>query len=233
MKETVCAIVLAAGAGKRMGAGKPKQYITLGDKPVMVHCLETFEKSDVDNVVLVVAPGEIDYCRRQIVETYHLKKVTAIVEGGKERYDSVYRGLLAAESDYVMIHDAARPFLRGETVAMLIKEVKESQACVLGVPVKDTIKMTEEDNTVKKTLQRDLLWAVQTPQCFSYRLLRDAYEKLFATTQCNVTDDAMVVETMTQAKIKMILGDYDNIKITTRDDLILGERILEKSAKNV
>ena len=122
MKE-INAIVLAAGAGKRMGADVPKQYLPLAGKPVMVYSLEAFEQSNVNGIVLVVAPGEVDYVKQEIVEKYHISKVVAIVEGGAERYDSVYRGLLAAESDYVLIHDCARAFLTQDIIARAMDSV--------------------------------------------------------------------------------------------------------------
>ena len=231
MKE-INAIVLAAGSGRRMGADVPKQYLPLAGKPVMVHSLETFEKSPVKGIVLVVAPGEVEYCRREIVEKYHISKVISIVEGGEERYDSVYRGLLAAKSDYVLIHDCARAFLTQNIISRAIDSVIAYKACVVGMPVKDTIKISDRDGYVSDTPDRSLMWSVQTPQCFAYDVILEAYEKLQHTDKTGVTDDAMVVEQMLHVPVKLIEGSYDNIKVTTPEDLVLGEQILSNS-KNI
>lgn len=225
MEETN-AIVLAAGAGKRMGADVPKQYLPLAGKPVMVYSLEAFEQSNVNGIVLVVAPGEVDYVKQEIVEKYHISKVVAIVEGGAERYDSVYRGLLAAESDYVLIHDCARAFLTQDIIARAMDSVIKYKACVVGMPVKDTIKLADEENYVASTPKRSLVWSVQTPQCFAYDLVLKAYEQLQLSDKTDVTDDAMVVEQMLHIPVKLIEGSYDNIKVTTPEDLTLGEQIL-------
>ena len=230
MKE-INAIVLAAGAGRRMGADVPKQYLSLAGKPVMVHSLETFEKSPVKGIVLVVAPGEVEYCRREIVEKYHLHKVIAVVEGGAERYDSVYQGLLAAKSDYVLIHDCARAFLTRDIISRAIDAVMKYKACVVGMPVKDTIKIADRDGYVADTPDRSLMWSVQTPQCFAYDVVLEAYEKLQHADKTGVTDDAMVVEQMLHIPVKLIEGSYDNIKVTTPEDLVLGEQILSNYKK--
>lgn len=230
MKE-INAIVLAAGSGRRMGADVPKQYLPLAGKPVMVHSLETFEKSPVKGIVLVVAPGEVEYCRREIVEKYHISKVIAIVEGGEERYDSVYRGLKAALCDYVLIHDSARAFLTGDIIERALVSVEQYKACVVGMPVKDTIKISDRDGYVADTPDRSLMWSVQTPQCFAYDVILEAYEKLQHTDKTGVTDDAMVVEQMLHIPVKLIEGSYDNIKVTTPEDLVLGEQILSNYKK--
>ncbi len=226
--QRINAIVLAAGTGKRMGTETPKQYLPLGNKPVVVHSLETFQNSSVNEIILVVAPGEADYCQREIVEKYHLTKVSAIVEGGQERYDSVYKGLQATECDYVLIHDGARAFVSRTTIERAIEAVKQYKACVVGVPTKDTIKISDENGTVASTPDRDKVWVVQTPQCFSYPLICEAYKKLFEHEVVGITDDAMVVEKMTNTPIHLVQGEYENIKITTPEDLIIGERLLSQ-----
>lgn len=230
--EEINAIVLAAGSGKRMGAEVPKQYLALAGKPIMVYSLEAFEKSDISGIVLVVAPGEVEYCRREIVEKYHITKVLSIVEGGAERYDSVYRGLLAAKSDYVLIHDCARAFLTQDIISRAMESVITYKACVVGMPVKDTIKIADEEGNVAATPKRSSVWSVQTPQCFSYALVLEAYEKLQSADKTDVTDDAMVVEQMLRIPVKLIEGSYDNIKVTTPEDLVLGEQILS-NLKNI
>lgn len=220
------AIVLAAGAGKRMGAAVPKQYLPLAGKPLMVYALEAFQASAVNEIVLVVNAGEVEFCKKEIVGKYGLTKVTSVIEGGNERYDSVYRGLQASVCDYVMIHDSARAFVTADVIARAMEAVLECDACVVGVPSKDTIKLADEHGMVAHTPKRDKVWVIQTPQCFSYPLILSAYEKLFENQVMGVTDDAMVVEMMTETPVRLVQGDYENIKITTSEDLLIGERIL-------
>ncbi len=227
-KKRVSAIVLAAGSGKRMGGSVPKQYMDLCGKPVMVHSLETFAKSSVDEIVLVVAAGDEDYCKHEIVEKYHIEKVAAIVPGGNERYDSVYAGLKSCNCDYVLVHDAARAFITVDVIEDSIRGAMNYDACVVGVLSKDTIKISDSNGFVLDTPNRSDVWIVQTPQAFSFDLLCRAYDKLQFQDKSKITDDAMVVEKMTDTKVKFIMGSYDNIKVTTPEDLILGERILSQ-----
>ena len=223
------AIVLAAGKGSRMQAERPKQYLLLKEKPVLYYSLKAFEDSCIDEVVLVVGEGEVEYCRREIIEKYNFKKVTAITEGGKERYHSVYEGLKRIgkeEQTYVFIHDGARPFVTPELIGKLLKEVKEHKACVAGMPVKDTIKLVDEKQFVTATPDRRNVWLVQTPQVFDYKLVYEAYKKIMDGDQTGITDDAMVVEQMTGHPVKLIEADYRNIKITTPEDIMIGESFL-------
>lgn len=225
----VAAVVLAAGKGSRMQAERPKQYLLLKGKPVLYYSLKAFEESCVDEVVLVVGEGEVEYCQKEIVDTYHFKKVTAIIEGGKERYHSVYNGLKELDRDgvdYVFIHDGARPFVTSSLVSKLLKEVKEYKACVAGMPVKDTIKIVDSNQFVTATPDRSLVWLVQTPQVFDYSLVCGAYEAIMAGDQTGITDDAMVVEKMTGHPVKLVEADYRNIKITTPEDILVGESFL-------
>jgi len=222
MKTT--AIVLAAGSGKRMNSKVHKQYLLLQDKPVLYYSLKAFEDSAVDEIVLVVGAGEVDYCKKEIIEKYNMQKVRAVVEGGKERYHSVYEGLKAAgDSDYVLIHDGARPFVSQSIIERTIGAVCEYKACVVGMPVKDTIKIVDEQTFAKETPNRSLVWMVQTPQAFSYSLIYDAYTRMLKQEDVGITDDAMVVERMTDYKVKLIEGSYQNIKITTPEDLDVAE----------
>lgn len=226
MKTT--AIVLAAGSGKRMNTKVHKQYLLLKEKPVLYYSLKAFEDSQVDDIVLVVGAGEIEYCRKDIVEKFGFQKVKAIVEGGKERYHSVYEGLKqATDTDYVLIHDGARPFVSQPIIERTIEAVCEHQACVVGMPVKDTIKIVDENTYAKETPNRSTVWMVQTPQAFSYALIYDAYTKMLEDEDAAITDDAMVVERMTDYKVKLIEGSYQNIKITTPEDLNVAEVYLE------
>ncbi len=225
--EKYTAIVLAAGVGKRMNSKIQKQYMLLGGKPVLFYALDAFEKSRVDEIILVVGKGEIEYCRKEIVEKYKFHKVTKIVEGGKERYHSVYEGLKAIDTaDYVLIHDGARPFINQQILVHAIEAVKQYQACVVGMPVKDTIKITTEDGFSKETPERKHVWMIQTPQCFSYSLIFDAYQKMLQNEDTTITDDAMVLEKVKGLPVKMVEGSYRNIKITTPEDLLVAEAYL-------
>lgn len=227
MKTT--AIVLAAGSGKRMNTKVHKQYLLIKGKPVLYYSLKAFEDSQVDDIILVVGSGEIDSCKKEIVEQYGFKKVRAIVEGGKERYHSVYEGLKAAgDTDYVLIHDGARPFVSQIIIERTIETVYQYKACVVGMPVKDTIKIVDEDTFAKDTPNRSRVWMVQTPQAFSYPLIYDAYTRMLKQEGSAVTDDAMVVEQMTDYKVKLIEGSYRNIKITTPEDLTVAEAYLKE-----
>lgn len=228
-KEKCTAIVLAAGQGKRMGTSVQKQYLEVAGKPVLYYSLHAFEESAIiDEVVLVVGQGQEAYCREEFVDKYQFKKVVAIVEGGKERYHSVWNGLQAIEKGYVFIHDGARPFVTEEILSRAYEEVKKWKACVVGMPVKDTIKVTDDDACVKETPDRRFLWMIQTPQVFSCELVKAAYGMLMQKEEIQVTDDAMVVESMLGIKVKLVLGSYENIKITTPEDLKIAEIFCKK-----
>lgn len=227
-RERNTAVVLAAGRGSRMGSSVHKQYLLIGGKPVLYYSLKQFEDfAGVDEVILVTGKDEMDYCREQIVEKYGLKKVKKIVPGGRERYHSVYEGLRAAsDCDYVFIHDGARPFLEKAMLERALETVRRTEACVVGMPVKDTIKVADEEEFGIQTPDRSRLWMVQTPQVFSYGLIRDAYGKLMERELSGITDDAMVLERLTGKRVKLVQGSYRNIKITTPEDLLLAEAFL-------
>lgn len=228
------AIVLAAGAGKRMNTKVHKQYLEVAGKPVLYYTLKAFEESAVSDIVLVTGAGEEDYCQKQIIKKYGFEKVKAIVTGGKERYHSVYQGLLAAEgADYVLIHDGARPLVDSAIIQRSMDAVLKYQACVVGMPVKDTIKIVNEEQFAKETPDRNKLWQVQTPQTFSYILVKEAYQEMLEQEDAAITDDAMVVERMTSVPVKLIEGSYRNIKITTPEDLLVAEAYLLGRDKNI
>lgn len=220
------AIVLAAGSGKRMEQDIPKQYMNLGGAPLMVHCLRTFQESKCTQIVLVVAPGDVEKCRREIIEKYQITKCIAIVEGGEERYDSVYAGLQAISDGYVLIHDCARAFVSIDIIHRCMSAVALYESCVVGMPTKDTVKLTDDHRKVLDTPNRSNVWIVQTPQCFEYNLIKSAYDKVIADADTTITDDAMVVEKATQHEVHMIEGSYMNIKVTTPEDVAFGEAIL-------
>lgn len=231
--ERKAAIVLAAGQGVRMRADMPKQYLLLDGKPILYYSLQAFEDSEVDEVVLVVGKGEEEYCQKEIVEKYGLQKVSKIIQGGKERSDSVFAGLLALEgleqqrNSYVFIHDAARPFLTPKLIAKLLQEVRACKACVAGMPVKDTIKIADEQGNVAATPERKRVWQIQTPQVFSYPLILGAYRKLFDGSGIQVTDDAMVLERMEGHPVRLVEAYYQNIKITTPEDIAIAQAFRE------
>ena len=163
------------------------------------------------------------------MEAYGFTKVSHIVEGGKERYHSVHEGLKAiTDCTYVLIHDGARPFVDDAILNRVLDVLPECRACVVGMPVKDTIKMSDQEGFVERTLPRELLWTIQTPQSFEYALIREAYDKLAEQEPADIkiTDDAMVAEYILQIPVKLVEGSYDNIKITTPEDLLLAELIL-------
>ncbi len=233
MKTT--AIVLSAGRGTRMNSDVAKQYLPLKGRPVLFYCMDTFQKSFIDEIILVCAEEDIDYCKEEIVDKYGFSKVSKIVPGGKERYNSVFNGLCAisdgpgkaSEESYVFIHDGARPFVDMDMLERVLDEVKVHKACITGVPVKDTIKVSDADGFVCDTPNRSSLYQVQTPQVFDYKLIKDAYkevldkEKELREKGVSITDDAMIVEAVSDIKVKIVEGSYRNIKITTPEDMIV------------
>lgn len=239
MKKHTIAIVLAAGQGKRMNSKIPKQYLQINDKPILYYTLKSFEDSFIDEIVLVVGGGEREYCLENFVDKYKLKKVSAIVVGGKERYHSVYNALLwiakqEKGDSYVFIHDGARPFVTTEVLQRAYDTVDVQGACIVGVPVKDTIKVVGKDGIVQNTPDRATLWSVQTPQVFSYYKIKTAYDKLMEQEKLgelkkSITDDAMVMETFGDIPVCVVEGSYENIKITTPDDMVMAEKILNNN----
>ena len=228
------AIILAAGQGKRMKTKVQKQFLMLQGKPLLYYSLACFQKSDeIQEIVVVTGKESIDYCRSEIIEKYGFTKVKCITEGGKERYNSVYAGLEAcsADTDYVFIHDGARPFVTED----IIKRTKEGavtyDACIAGMPSKDTVKIIDENNMVSVTPERSRVWSVQTPQVFLYSLIKEAHDAARSTSMQGITDDAMVVEQYKNTPVHIVEGAYENIKITTPEDILVAEKILEKIYK--
>ena len=230
------AIVLAAGSGSRMHNDVKKQYMEIGGKPLIYYSLKAFEESVIDDIVLVVSRGDVDYVKNDIVAKYGFDKVVAVVEGGLARYHSVRLGLQAAEKeyDYAFIHDGARPFIDREIIMRALQAVKEYKACVVGMPAKDTIKIADEKGFAASTPDRNLMWTIQTPQVFSYKMILELYQRLdreegeLMARGINITDDAMVVEYYTDTKVKLVEGSYDNIKITTPEDIAVAEAIIKR-----
>lgn len=230
MRTRKTALILAAGKGQRMHSEVKKQYMMIFDKPVLYYSVKAFCDSSVDNIVIVTGAEDVDYVREEIVEKYGLSKVSDVIPGGKERYDSTYAGLMACpDSDYVLIHDAARPLVSVKVIEDAILGAMEYGAVAAGVPAKDTIRIVDDEAFSRETPDRRYLWIVQTPQAFSYAELKAAYDCMRKDRSGvkNITDDAMVLETYGGKKTRMIMAEYENIKITTPEDIELAETFLK------
>jgi 2-C-methyl-D-erythritol 4-phosphate cytidylyltransferase len=230
-EKKISVIIPSAGIGKRMGTlpgGVGKQFIELKGRPLLSHTVSKFENSKyVDEIILVCSADIVSYVKREIVEANGFGKVRSVVPGGKERQDSVYAGFrVLTRTDMVLVHDGVRPFIRTEKIDELIEVCVTTGAALLAVRSKDTIKMQDSEQYVKATLDRTVLWNAQTPQAFEYHLLKQAFEKANNESYYG-TDESMLVERL-GTKIKIVESDYDNIKITTPEDLILAECILNK-----
>ena len=237
-KSRHIAIVLAGGRGSRMNSSIPKQYLMLLDKPVLYYSLKCMEESFIDAVILVCGASEEEFCRKELVERYSLKKVCSIVNGGAERYDSVFNGLseiahmgIADNESFVYIHDGARPCIDPQLLESCRSCVREYGAGVPAVPVKDTIKVIDEKGFCAGTPKRSALMAVQTPQCFRFTDALEAYEAMKRSQQegmdiSDITDDAMVLERFAGVKVKLCEGSYNNIKLTTPEDISTAGQIL-------
>jgi 2-C-methyl-D-erythritol 4-phosphate cytidylyltransferase len=221
-------VIVAAGSGSRMKRDINKQFIKLDGKEIIAYTIEKFYKSeDIGDIVIVIKENEEKYFIENIINKYGFDNIK-LAYGGKERQDSVYNGIkkLNSNCEIVLIHDGARPFVNEYIIKNSIKEAKENNAVVVGVPVKDTIKVVDSDGNIVDTPNRSLLWSVQTPQSFKYEIITKAYEYAYSNDYYG-TDDAMLVEHIGY-NVKMIEGSYDNIKITTEEDLHFGIQILNK-----
>lgn len=232
MQNNICnykktsAIVLAGGRGSRMESDIPKQYMELDGKPLIYYSLKAFEDSFIDEIILVCGAGDEEYCKREIVDRFDFKKVTAIVAGGKERYHSVANGLGAIKhSEIVFIHDGARICITRDILERCYADTYKFHACVAAVPAKDTIKLADTSGFSSTTPDRSLMWIVQTPQTFDFDEIKSAYHMLLAEEEnliskgIKITDDAMVMELFGKHKVKLTMGDYRNIKVTTPEDM--------------
>lgn len=237
-RDNYIAIVLAAGQGRRMQSKVAKQYMEIHGKPMLYYSLKAFQDSVVDEILVVVGEDEVDYCREHILERYGFNKVKAIVAGGKERYLSVYNalqtveerivaGILEGDNRYVLIHDAARPLITKQIIEDAIQGVVSNKAIVVAVPSKDTIKIANETGTIEYTPKRSLTYIIQTPQAFEFDLLMKSYQAVMKCTNLEITDDAMIVEHGSNQSIKIVEGNYKNIKVTTPEDIKIAEILLE------
>lgn len=222
----VSAIILAGGRGKRMEAGISKQFILIKGKPILYYTLERFINcSLIDEIILVLPKDEIEYCKKEVINKYSLK-VDKIIEGGKERQDSVFNALKSLnDSNIVLIHDGARPFVSKEIIENGIKYAKQYGAAAPGVMPKDTIKVRDENGFSSETLDRSKLIAIQTPQIFKKDIIVNCHKKI-KEEDIAVTDDTMVVEHYGH-RVYLYNGEYTNIKVTTPEDLILCEYLVQ------
>lgn len=218
----ISAIIVAGGKGKRMGSNISKQFIIVNGKPILYYTLTKFLNcKTIDNIILVLPKDEIEYCKKEILEKYSLK-VNKIIEGGKERQESVYNGLKACvNSNVVLIHDGARPFVSEKIINDGIRYAQMYGSAAPGVMPKDTIKIKDQKGFSIQTLNRKELVAVQTPQVFKWSTIMECHEKI-KKAKIVVTDDTMVVE-MYGHKVYLYEGEYNNIKVTTHDDLLIAE----------
>jgi 2-C-methyl-D-erythritol 4-phosphate cytidylyltransferase len=219
-------IIPAAGQGTRMGAGKNKLLLELNGIPVLIHTLRVFEEDEsCTGMILAVHPqDEIEF--KALIKKYNIHKVINFVPGGKERQHSIYNALKTVCTEgIILVHDAARPFIQKEQIQRLTETAIKKEAAIIGVPAKDTMKRVR-NGVVVETVKRSSLWAVQTPQAFRISILRQAYEKAVSENFLG-TDDASLVEQMGHP-VSIVEGDYDNIKLTTPEDLFFAEAILKK-----
>lgn len=218
--------MLAAGRGLRLQSKIPKPLARINSKPVIIYSLETLSRHPwIKDIILVVNSKNSKSIIKEI-KKYRIKKIEKIIQGGRRRQDSVFNGLKALDNDthLVLIHDAARPFIDKHTLTALIKTAKKSGAAIAGVPVKATIKRVSDKFIVKKTIERKGLWEIQTPQVFKKNLILRAYKKF---CKQDATDDALLVERLGE-KVSVVLGSYNNIKITTPEDLKLAKVIAKR-----
>ena len=243
MSERNTAIVLAAGQGKRMHSKIQKQFLEIQGYPVLYYSLRCFQESPlIQDIILVTGEESISYCKEEIVQKYHFTKVNIITSGGAERYLSVGRALqliadgrlkVPNEHGYVFIHDGARPFLTEKILEDTYAAAVQYQACVAAVQSKDTVKISDGEGFALSTPDRRTVWNIQTPQVFETSLILQAYERLknrlprMQEQGIQVTDDASVVELFTETRVKLVEASYQNIKITTPEDMKTAEAFLE------
>ncbi len=224
----ISAIIPAGGAGRRIKSKKAKQYLSLDQIPILIRTLNVFERIRMINeIILVVPENDLFYVQEELLPQYQLTKIKCVVAGGKERQDSVKNGLKEVndKTDIVVIHDAVRPFINEKNISAVVSEAKKTGAATVGVRSKDTIKIIKRNNIVSATIPRDNVWLTQTPQAFKYTILIKAYDKAHKDKFYG-TDDASLVERIGQ-KVKMVEGSYENIKITTPEDIIIAKALMK------
>ena len=228
MRSQVCTLIPAAGKGHRMGHAVKKPYLKLARKPILTHTIQRFEQnSAVDAIFVIVDEADFTACYTTVLEPYAFTKVQPLVAGGATRQESVQNGIhaLPAGVDFVIVHDGVRPFVTDETIFACLAAADEYGAAVAAVPVKDTIKVADQECFVLETPVREQLWAVQTPQVFRKSLLVEAHQ-IAQQRQLTATDDAALVEQL-GFPVKLVRGKYENLKITTQVDLQIAAVLLE------
>lgn len=223
-----CAILLAAGRGERLTTQIPKPFIILHHHPLIYYSLRVLSESDlIDSILVVVAKDNIAYCQREVIEKYNFTKVTEVIVGGEERQDSVYNALkeILPETEIVLIHDGVRPFVTHHLIEETIRQAKNSGAAIVGVTPTDTIKSVNGGEWIEETWPRNSAVIIQTPQVFKYHLIKDAYDKAYQDN-FYATDDALLIRRL-GGRVKLVKGEYENIKITFPHDLLLAEAILK------
>jgi len=222
------AIILAAGKGRRLNLSAPKPLVKIGSRPAIIYSLSSLNRHpDIDEIIVVLSPANQDKIIK-VIKSFSFEKIKAFVLGGRRRQDSVHNGLKAVnkKSNWILIHDSARPFIDSKSITKVILAAKKSGAAILAVKPKATIKFSRQANMVTETLNRDKLWEAQTPQVFKKNLLLKAYKKY---SKDNVTDDASLVE-KSGKRVEIVKGSYGNIKITTGEDLLLAGLIIKRKA---
>lgn len=217
-------VIPAAGKGRRMGAPISKQFLDLCGEPVLIRTLRVFLHHPAVSRLVIAVSREEEASVRGLLEEYDFPREKVVITlGGKERQDSVYRGLMELDTEWVLVHDAVRPFVTHGQISALLNQAEEGGAAILAVPVKDTIKEVSPELSVDRTLERSRLWSVQTPQAFRRSLLIKAHEE-GKEKGLAATDDAMLMEAM-GVEVRVVTGDYSNLKLTTPEDMILAEAI--------
>jgi len=229
----VTAVIPTAGSGMRMGLKEAKQYLEIGGKPLLVHTLRTFQECHlVDSIIVVVPEKDVDYCIHQMVPRYQLSKVYKVIGGGERRQDSVRNGIeaVADSCKWVLIHDGVRPFVSIELIEKVIKAARRYRAVITGLPVTETIKRADSKANVLKTIERNALWHIQTPQIFTREDIHLAHQEALKRGWTEATDDASLVEKM-GISAKIIEGEERNIKITTPHDLQVARFLLSTESR--
>lgn len=224
------AVITAAGSGKRFGdTGLPKQFAPLAGEPLLSHSIRSFSESDTIGEIIVVVPEDfIEFTRNEIVDKYGYDKAAKIVPGGEERQHSVEKGFrtLTGKPDVVLVHDGVRPFIRPETIDAVTEEARRSGAAICAVPATDTVKQSSPERFIDDTLDRNGIWLAQTPQGFRYDFLEEAFRRAREDGYLG-TDESLLVE-RTGIKVKLVEGSHYNIKITTKEDIVLGELMIKE-----
>jgi len=226
-KSYVSLVVVAAGKGTRMNMNINKQYISVGGIPILARTLKLFDGMNcINEIILVVHCDDILYCRENIIDGNKYKKVKCVITGGETRQDSVFNGLMevSEKTDIVLIHDGVRPFIDEDSINRCIEAAKEYAVATVAVPLKDTVKSSNSEGFVQETLERSTLWSVQTPQAFKFKIIMDSHKQAKKDGFVG-TDDTVLAERLGN-KTKLVMGTYNNIKITTREDLIFAEAIV-------